>query len=348
MTGSLEGKTAIIAGAASGVGRAIARRFAQAGARLMLADTDDAGLDETVAEIEAEIGTEPGPGPETGKRPENLARFSHAIEDKLGVTNLIAATIDNFERIDVLVTNTRACAPGGLFDLTAAEFDAALNSNVRSAFLQTQLVARRMIQQRKADPEFTGALVNISSIAARRTVPELLAYSVSCAGLDQLTRSTAACLAPLGIRVNAVALGSVMTGNLRQALREREELRDEMIAVTPMGRIGARPAGLAGTVGEWPLQVPQPARRRTLANPPLAPDDQQPAGDNQQGARKQPLDRRLAEEYPAQGEGEQDAEIVERRQIARLGHPERDDQAQHATAAQPRPRLSPRRRWNTD
>jgi 7-alpha-hydroxysteroid dehydrogenase len=256
MTGSLEGKTAIIAGAASGVGRAIARRFAQAGARLMLADTDDAGLDETVAEIEAEIGTEPGsePGPETGKRPENLARFSHAIEDKLGVTNLIAATIDNFERIDVLVTNTRACAPGGLFDLTAAEFDAALNSNVRSAFLQTQLVARRMIQQRKADPEFTGALVNISSIAARRTVPELLAYSVSCAGLDQLTRSTAACLAPLGIRVNAVALGSVMTGNLRQALREREELRDEMIAVTPMGRIGE-----AGEAAEAALFLASPA-----------------------------------------------------------------------------------------
>jgi 7-alpha-hydroxysteroid dehydrogenase len=236
MTGSLEGKTAIIAGAASGVGRAIARRFAQAGARLMLADTDDAGLDETVAEIEAEIGTEPG------------------IEDKLGVTNLIAATIDNFERIDVLVTNTRACAPGGLFDLTAAEFDAALNSNVRSAFLQTQLVARRMIQQRKADPEFTGALVNISSIAARRTVPELLAYSVSCAGLDQLTRSTAACLAPLGIRVNAVALGSVMTGNLRQALREREELRDEMIAVTPMGRIGE-----AGEAAEAALFLASPA-----------------------------------------------------------------------------------------
>jgi 7-alpha-hydroxysteroid dehydrogenase len=228
MTGPLEGKTAIIAGAASGVGRAIARRFAEAGARLMLADTDDTGLGETAAEIESETGT----------APENHARFTHAIEDKLGVTNLIAATIDNFKRIDVLVTNTRACAPGGLFDLTAAEFDTALNSNIRSAFLQTQLVARRMIQQREADPEFTGALVNISSIAARRTVPDLLAYSVSCAGLDQLTRSTAACLAPLGIRVNAVALGSVMTGNLRQALREREELRDEMVAVTPMGRIG--------------------------------------------------------------------------------------------------------------
>jgi 7-alpha-hydroxysteroid dehydrogenase len=228
MTGSLEGKTAIIAGAASGVGRAIARRFAEAGARLMLADTDDAGLDEAVAEIEAEGGA----------APESLARFAHAIEDKLGVTNLIAATIDHFERIDVLVTNNGACAPGGLFDLTASEFDAALSRNVHSVFLQTQLVAKRMIQQREADPEFSGALVNISSIAAQRTGPQLLAYSVSCAALDQLTRSTATCLAPQGIRVNAVALGSVMTAGLRHALREREELRDEMIAVTPMGRIG--------------------------------------------------------------------------------------------------------------
>ena len=224
----LAGKTAIIAGAASGVGRAIARRFADAGASLMLTDANDAGLDETAAEIQAD----------TDIQPESLACFAHAIEDKLGVTNLIAATIDHFERIDVLVTNTGACAPGGLFDLTADDFDAALSSNVRSVFLQTKLVARRMILQREADPEFTGAMVNISSIAAQRTGPQLLAYSVSCAALDQLTRSNATCLAPQGIRVNAVALGSMMTAGLRHALREREELRDEMVAVTPMGRIG--------------------------------------------------------------------------------------------------------------
>ena len=228
MTGSLDGKTAIIARAGSGVGRAIARRFAQAGARLMLADTDDSGLDETAAEIGAEIGA----------APENVACFGHAIEDKLGVTNLIAATIDQFEQIDILVTSAGVCAPGRLFDLTTNDFEAAVNSNLRSVFLQTQLVAKRMVVQREADPEFTGALINISSIAARRTVPELLAYSVSCAGLDQFTRAAAACLAPQGIRVNAVALGSVMTATLRQALREREELRDEIAAVTPMGRIG--------------------------------------------------------------------------------------------------------------
>jgi len=224
MTGPLEGKTAIVAGAASGVGRAIAGRFAAAGARLMLADTDDTGLDETRAGIEA--------------APEDLACFAHAIDDKLGVTNLIAATIDAFGRIDIVVTGARVCPSGGLFDLTAADFDAALSCNVRSAFLLTQLVAKRMIQQREAEPEFAGALVNISSTAARRTVPGLLAHSVSTAALEQLTRSAAACLAPHGIRVNAVALGAVMTANLRQALREREALRDEIAAVTPLGRVG--------------------------------------------------------------------------------------------------------------
>ncbi len=233
MTGSLEGKTAIIAGAGSGVGRAIAQRFAQAGAQLMLADTDDAGLDETIGGIDTEPGT--------------LANFSHGIEDKLGVTNLIAATIDHFKRIDILVTGAQVSVTGRLSDLTATDFGSMLTSNIGSVFLQTQLVAKRMILQSETESDIdeitgaanaTGAIVNISSIAARRTTPDLLAHSVSAAALDQLTRSAAACLAPHGIRVNAVALGAVMTANLRAAMHEREELRDEIVAVTPLGRIG--------------------------------------------------------------------------------------------------------------
>ena len=85
MAEALEGRTAIVAGAGSGVGRAVARRFAEAGARLMLADTDDSGLEETTSGISV---------PE-----ERIGRFSHRIEDRLGVTNLIAATVDAFGRI---------------------------------------------------------------------------------------------------------------------------------------------------------------------------------------------------------------------------------------------------------
>jgi len=223
MAHSLEGRTVIVAGAGGGVGRAVARRFVEAGARLMLADGDHKGLAETMDGLDGS---------------EEVAAFHHGIEDKLGVANLIAATTDRYGRIDVLVSNARASSPGGPFDLTPEDFAEVLRANVASVFLQSQMVARRMLQQREADPEFRGALVNISSISAQRTVPELLAYSVSCAALDQLTRSLAAALAPQGIRVNAVALGAVMTRRLREAFAERQELRDEMVAVTPLGRIG--------------------------------------------------------------------------------------------------------------
>lgn len=240
MPAALEGRTAIIAGAGSGVGRAIARRFAAAGARVMLADTDDTGLDETLSAIDAEEG--------------QTARFCRPIGDKLGVTNLIAATIGAFDRVDILVTDTRVSAPGGLFEVSAGDFEAVMADNVRSVFLQSQMVARRMVQQREADPDFEGALVNITSIAAQRTIPELLAYSVSCAALDQLTRSMAVCLAPERIRVNAVALGAVMTAAVREALHERDELRDEIVAVTPLGRIGE-----ADEVAEAALFLASPA-----------------------------------------------------------------------------------------
>ena len=89
-----------------------------------------------------------------------------------------------------------------------------------------------------------GSIINLSSIAARRTQPELLAYSVSSAALDQLTRSMAIALAPHRIRVNAIALGSVMSASLKGALQEHEEMRGEIIENTPLSRI-ASPSELA-------------------------------------------------------------------------------------------------------
>ena len=89
-----------------------------------------------------------------------------------------------------------------------------------------------------------GSIINLSSIAARRTQPNLLAYSVSSAALDQLTRSMAVALAPNRIRVNAISLGSVMSASLKGALREDEDMRGEIIDHTPLARI-ASPTELA-------------------------------------------------------------------------------------------------------
>lgn len=224
MAAPLEGKTAIVDGAGSGVGRAIARRFAAAGACVMLADTDEAGLEATLSSIAESDG--------------RTAAFHRPVTDKLGVANVIAATIAAFDRIDILVTDTGVSVPGRLFELSTDDFEAVVRDNLRSVFLQSKMVATRMLAQREEDPEFSGALVNITSIAAQRTVPELLAHSVCCAALDQLTRVLALDLAPHGIRANAVALGAVMTARLREALLAREGLREEMVAATPLGRIG--------------------------------------------------------------------------------------------------------------
>ena len=221
---SLKGKTAIITGAGSGIGRAIARRYFEEGARVMLSCVDEAGLAATVKEL--------------GGTGDAVAAFACDPGQKLSVSNLLSAQEDAYGGIDILVDAARNSAPGSCLDLGPAEFDAAWHDNVQRVFLLVQATARRMIKQGETNRRFRGAIVTITSIAARRTVPELFAHSVTCAALDQLTRSMAACLAEHRIRVNGVALGSVMTGTVRAALKAREELRAEMVRVTPLGRIG--------------------------------------------------------------------------------------------------------------
>lgn len=220
----LKGRNAIVTGAGSGVGRAIARRFVEEGARVMLSCVDEKGLALTLEQLE--------------DAPGQVAHFTCDLEERLSVANLLSAHQDAFGQIDILVDAGRRSAPGDYLELRSEAFDEAWRDNVHSVFMLAQATARRMIAQGEKDPKFRGAMVNLTSIAARRTVKELFAHSVTCAALDQLTRSMASCLAEHRIRVNGVAIGSVMTSTLRAALKERAELRDEMVRVTPLGRIG--------------------------------------------------------------------------------------------------------------
>lgn len=229
MSLSISGKTAIITGAAHGIGSSIARHFVDRGANVMFADIDE-------AKLQADIGEEAASeGP--------VRYFAGDLCQKLTINNLLSATIDAFDRIDILVNASRCfaiCDPLNTDDDVLAKM---LSQNVTSGLRLSQMVAKRMISQAekegRQEGEPIGSIVNLSSIAAQRSQPELLAYSIACAAQDQATRSLALALAPKGIRVNAVAIGSVMSASLQNALREHGELREAILEATPLGRIAA-------------------------------------------------------------------------------------------------------------
>ncbi|NQW14948.1 MAG: SDR family oxidoreductase [Rhodobacter sp.] len=227
MSFSIAGKTAIITGAANGVGLAIARQFASAGANVMLADRDE---DRLISEVQT-----------LSDEGANAHCFAGDLREKLTLANLLSATLAEFDRVDILVNASRQVLMSDPLNADDDAFDTLITQNVTPALRLSQLVARRMIKQAEDDNQTEGeigSIVNLTSIAARRTRPELLSYSVAAAALDQLTRSMAVALAEHRIRVNAVAIGSIMSASLRGALRENGDLRTQIQTITPMGRIG--------------------------------------------------------------------------------------------------------------
>lgn len=227
---NINGKTAIITGAANGVGLAIARHFEERGANVMCADRDEAGLAEQI-----------------GKKHENLRYFAGDLREKLTVANLLSATIDAFDGVDILINASRQVQFTDPLDPEDTSVAMLLEQNLMTALRLSQAVAKRMISQAEKDGKdegIIGSIINISSIAARRTQSELMAYSISSAALDQATRSLAVALAPNRIRVNAVAFGSVMSASLKASLKEDSGLRGAICDGTPMGRI-AKPSEVA-------------------------------------------------------------------------------------------------------
>ena len=234
MTFSIAGKTAIVTGAANGVGLAIARHFLSVGANVMFADMDEAALSKEVADA-AEVAGTPLEGEESRVR-----SYAGDMRERLTQANLLSATLDAFERVDILVNASRQMAPSDPLDPERDAVEELWEQNVMTALRMCQLVAKRMIRQageEGSEAQTVGTIVNLSSIAARRTHPDLLGYSVASAALDQMTRSLAVALADHRIRVNAVAFGSVMSASLQDTLRDNVEFRADIREHTPMNRI---------------------------------------------------------------------------------------------------------------
>ena len=228
MSFSIAGKTAIVTGSANGIGLAIARHFQAIGANVMFADMDEERL-------EAEIGAE--------ARTEGSVRmFTGDLREKLTIANLLSATMDAFDRVDILINASRMMKVSDPLKVGEDAVAELLDQNLFTALRLSQMTAKRMILQSQMSPDQTGpagTIVNLSSIAATHTQGCLLGYSIACAAVDQMTRSMAVALAPKGIRVNAVAIGSVLSASLQTALRDNPDFRGQIEQGTPLGRVAA-------------------------------------------------------------------------------------------------------------
>lgn len=224
MDGSLEGKVALVTGAARRIGAAIARRLHGAGAKVVL---HYRGAEGEAAQLEKEL---------------NAARAGSALKVKgdllapVAPKALVDATLQRFARLDILVNNASAFFPTALGEIEASHWEELIGSNLRAPLFLAQAAAPQLALA-------GGAIVNIADIHAERPLKGYVVYSIAKAGLAALTRSLALELAP-GVRVNAVAPGAIAwpeDGQFDPAERDR------IIASTPLARTG-RPEEIAQAV----------------------------------------------------------------------------------------------------
>lgn len=226
MSNGLTGKSVIVTGAAHGMGLAIARRFVRAGAAVMMADIDE---DRLAVETES-LADEGYDGRATA--------FYGDLRQRLTMANLMAATLDAHDGIDILVNASRLLLRSNPLDPEEDHLEETLALNLAANLRLSQIVARRMIELADAEGESAAdrAILNVSSVFAQRCPPALMAYSVSCAGLEQMTRCLALVLAPHRIRVNALATGG-LTGHALDEALGAETLSDALKASVPLGRL---------------------------------------------------------------------------------------------------------------
>ena len=212
----LEGKTAIITGAARGIGKAIALKFAEQGANIAFTDL---AIDDNAKATEAEIA-------KFGVKAKGYASNAASFADSENVVNEI---LKDFDRIDVLVNNAGITKDTLLMRMTEEQWDAVINVNLKSVFNLTKAVQKTMLKQR------SGSIVNISSVVGVSGNAGQANYSASKAGIIGFTKSVAKELGSRNIRSNAIAPGFIiteMTGKLS------EEVVKEWQKGIPLGRGG--------------------------------------------------------------------------------------------------------------
>ena len=225
MVNNLQNKTAIITGASHGIGLEIGKKFLFSGANVVFSDYTKFDLKSLLSGTPLEQ--------------ENAHSFFGNLQDKLAVKNLLATTLNRFGRADILINANRTIIPSHPLDEKDNALEKSLSQNLFATLNVSQLFAQYVIKQTKnrKSSEIVGSIINLTSIAANQTIPEMMPYSISCAALNQMTRTLAVSLAKDGIRVNAISLGSIMSSSLRLNLHSNPELQDAIIDSTPLGYI---------------------------------------------------------------------------------------------------------------
>jgi 3-oxoacyl-[acyl-carrier protein] reductase len=231
--GRVQDRVAVVTGAANGLGKAIAARLAEEGARLVLGDIEVAGLEATSASL-ASLGAE-------------AVSVVGDLTEEGAAQQLIQTAVERFGRLDILVNNVGGSRNAKIWEMTVENWDFVLRLNLRSTFLCTRYAVPHMMQQR------AGKIVCISS-GAREGTPWTAyyqggsAYSAAKAGVHGFIRDVALELAEYGINVNAVAPGPIDTERTGENLRHLNETVDySPNRMTPLGRLG-QPVEVANAV----------------------------------------------------------------------------------------------------
>src|ERR687885_43534 len=222
----LQGKVAVVTGASTGIGQAIARSLAKYGAKVVVSfNGNREGAEETAAQIRAAGG-------ECLVHQADISKVAEAVSN-------VEVALKEWGRIDILVNNAGITSWGDFLDYTEEQWDQVIDTNLKGTYFGSQAAARQMVKQGGG-----GDIIIISSVVGRRAVKTLSAYATSKAGLEMMAASLMFELAPLGIRVNAVGVGPTIVD---RNLRDDPQYAEHWAKVVPAGR-AATVEDIAGAV----------------------------------------------------------------------------------------------------
>ncbi len=215
---ALGGRVVVITGGAQGIGEACARRVVRDGAAVALWDLADGPGQALATELQS-AGAQ--------------ALYCHCnVASKADVDAALAATLARFGHVDGLVNNAGIFKAAPFLDIAEADWEAVIAVNLKGSFLVGQAVAREMVRHGR------GAIVNMSSVNGTLAIPTIASYNASKGAINQLTRVMALSLADQGVRVNAVAPGTIATELARSAVLTSDEAKARIMSRTPMKRLG--------------------------------------------------------------------------------------------------------------